>query len=219
MCYTNSYKEVDTMVAQSEIQNKEQKIEAMLGEIFKILNVTPTESNKDTAHRVAKMWVNEVFRNDVEPEFKKWLEDSLKAFPYNKFSNAAMIITTVPFHAFCEHHLLPFSGKVQLGYIPNDKIIGLSKIPRIVDFWCHTPQLQEKLCSDIISTFVDYLKPKFVCVRIVAEHSCVACRGIERECKTDTFNYFSSFSNFTESGNEFNQRALDDFFRRAGESL
>ena len=207
------------MVAQSEIIKKEQKIEELLNEIFKILNVTKTDSNEDTAHRVAKMWVNEVFRNDVEPDFEKWLKDNLKSFPYDNKFNTSMVITTVPFHAFCEHHLLPFSGKVQLGYLPNDKVIGLSKIPRIVDFWCHTPQLQEKLCSDILNTFVTYLEPNFACVRVIAEHSCVACRGIERDCKTDTFNYYSSSYGISNVGSEFVRRNIDDFFKRVGESL
>ena len=207
------------MVAQSEIFEKEQKIEALLNEIFKILNVTKTDSNEDTAHRVAKMWVNEIFRNDVEPKFESWLRDNLKSFPYDTKFNTSMVITTVPFHAFCEHHLLPFSGKVQLGYLPSDKVIGLSKIPRIVDFWCHTPQLQEKLCSDILNTFVTYLEPNFACVRVIAEHSCVACRGIERDCKTDTFNYYSNSYGISNAGSDFVRRNIDDFFKRVGESL
>ena len=207
------------MVAQSEIIKKEQKIEELLNKIFKILNVTKTASNEDTAHRVAKMWVNEVFRNDVEPDFEKWLKDNLKSFPYDNKFNTSMVITTVPFHAFCEHHLLPFSGKVQLGYLPSDRVIGLSKIPRIVDFWCHTPQLQEKLCSDILDTFVTYLEPKFACVRVIAEHSCVACRGIEKDCKTDTFNYYSNSYGLSNADSDFVRRNIDDFFKRVGESL
>ena len=209
--------EADIMITHTEKLNKEQKIEALLNEAFKILNVTPTESNSDTASRIARMWVNEVFRNNVEPEFKSWLCKNLKDFPYDNKFNTSMVITTVPFHAFCEHHLLPFSGKVQLGYLPSNKVIGLSKIPRIVDFWCHTPQLQEKLCSDILNTFVTYLEPNFACVRVIAEHSCVACRGIERDCKTDTFNYYSNDYEIADAGSEFVRRNIDDFFKRVGE--
>lgn len=203
------------MVTVDEIQRmcKEEKIEALLREIFSTLNVVDTESNHDTARRVAKMWVNEIFRNDVNESFKEQLWDNLKSFPNENKFNSELIITTVPFHAFCEHHLLPFSGKVQLGYLPNERVIGLSKIPRIVDFWCHTPQLQEKLCSDILSTFVEYLEPNFACVRVIAEHSCVACRGIERDCQTDTFNFYSK--GIDETNVNYH---LDNFFKRVGES-
>ena len=136
--------------------------------------------------------------------------ENIKVFPNGNTYSDELIIVTVPFHAFCEHHLLPFSGKVQIGYIPKDKIIGLSKIPRIVDFWCHTPQLQEKLCNDILNTLVDVTEPIFACVRVIAEHTCVACRGIERECETDTYSVYSENILVSE------ERHLTDFFRRVG---
>lgn len=195
------------MEINNEILEKEQIIEKLLKEAFNLLNVSDTESNRDTPKRVAKMWVREIFRNNMSDKPYNDLMDSLKTFP-NSMRSDELIITTVPFHAFCEHHLLPFSGKVQIGYVPNEKIIGLSKIPRIVDYLCHTPQLQEKLCTDILDMLSAYLEPKFACVRIIAEHSCVACRGIERDCQTDTFKCYGDTAQ--------NVYYCDNFFKRVG---
>lgn len=197
------------MATLDEITVKEEKIEAKLKEIFEIMGVKETDSNIGTAHRVAKMWVREIFRNDTSDKFKEELDSCIKTFNPVSHRNQ-MIVTTVPFHAFCEHHLLPFSGKAQIGYVPSTKIIGLSKIPRIVDYLCHEPQLQEKLCSDIVDLMKEYLNPTFVCVRLIAEHSCVACRGIEKDCETDTFDYSSNFV----VGSSLEQKYVDEFFRR-----
>ena len=188
---------------------KEMKIADYLDRIFDLLGVERTESNEQTSLRVARMWNREIFRNGSN---KLNLEDEVTMTTFNGDSSMGLIISKVPFHAFCEHHLLPFSGYIQIGYVPSKRIIGLSKIPRIVDFWCHQPQLQEKLGKDILDTLKERLDPIFCVVRVVAEHSCVACRGIETDCETDTL--CCNWRNLLEE--DPNETYLNEFLMRVG---
>ena len=186
---------------------KEMEIADHLDKIFDLLGVERTESNEQTSLRVARMWNREVFRNGSN---KLNLRDEVTVTTFKGEPDMGLVITKVPFHAFCEHHLLPFSGEVQIGYVPNTRIIGLSKIPRIVDFWCHQPQLQEKLGKDILNTLKELLDTNYCVVRVIAEHSCVACRGIETDCQTDTLTEYCV-------GIDFNPEAwLNEFLTRVG---
>lgn len=187
--------------------NKEMKIADHLDKIFDLLGVERTESNEQTSLRVARMWNREIFRNGSN---NLTLKDEVTATTFNGDPDMGLIITKVPFHAFCEHHLLPFSGVVQIGYVPNTRIIGLSKIPRIVDFWCHQPQLQEKLGKDILNTLKELLDTKYCVVRVIAEHSCVACRGIETDCETDTLTEYCADIDYRPD------LWLEEFLRRVG---
>ena len=98
---------------------------------------------------------------------------------FNEQSNDEMVIVKdIPFYSMCEHHLLPFFGKAHIGYIPSDnKIIGLSKLARIVDNFAKKPQEQERLTSDIADFLNDNLQPKGVAVIMEAEHMCMTKRG------------------------------------------
>ena len=98
---------------------------------------------------------------------------------FNEQSNDEMVIVKdIPFYSMCEHHLLPFFGKAHIGYIPSDyKIIGLSKLARIVDNFAKKPQVQERLTSDIADILNDNLQPKGVAVIMEAEHMCMTMRG------------------------------------------
>ena len=98
---------------------------------------------------------------------------------FNEQSNDEMVIVKdIPFYSMCEHHLLPFFGKAHIGYIPSDnKIIGLSKLARIVDNFAKKPQVQERLTSDIADLLNDNLQPKGVAVIMEAEHMCMTMRG------------------------------------------
>ena len=193
-------------------KGNEQKITEYLQKAFDLMGVIPTESNEQTALRVARMWNREIFRNVSQ---RLDLRDEVSVTTFEGDSDLGLIISKVPFHAFCEHHLLPFSGYVQIGYVPRNRIIGLSKIPRIVDFWCHQPQLQEKLGKDILSTLKERLDPVFCVVRVVAEHSCVACRGIETDCETDTLTYDSA-PDYTCDNKASNSWWLSEFMTRVG---
>ena len=91
-----------------------------------------------------------------------------------------VIVKDIPFYSMCEHHLLPFFGMAHIGYIPSDnKIIGLSKLARIVNNFAKKPQVQERLTSDIADFLNDNLQPKGVAVIMEAEHMCMTMRGVK----------------------------------------
>lgn len=121
--------------------------------------------------RVANMY-EEIFAGLTEDP-----KQHIKLF--NEQSNDEMVIVKdIPFYSMCEHHLLPFFGKAHIGYIPSDnKIIGLSKLARIVDNFAKKPQVQERLTSDIADFLNDNLQPKGVAVIMEAEHMCMTMRG------------------------------------------
>lgn len=152
-------------------------------EISSLLGIEVTDSNKDTPYRVAKMYVREVFKNRSDSTIS--LNSLMKTFK-NEGTNMPVTVKGIPFSSMCEHHWMPFIGKVSVTYIPNDTIIGLSKIPRVVKFFSKRPQLQERLTTDIGQYLVDLLHPKFLRVSVVATHTCVLCRGIESPAETET---------------------------------
>ena len=125
----------------------------------------------ETPKRVANMY-EEIFAGLTEDP-----KQHIKLF--NEQSNDEMVIVKdIPFYSMCEHHLLPFFGKAHIGYIPSDnKIIGLSKLARIVDNFAKKPQVQERLTSDIADFLNDNLQPKGVAVIMEADHMCMTMRG------------------------------------------
>ena len=103
-------------------------------------------------------------------------------------NNEMVIEKDITFYSVCEHHLLPFYGKVHVAYIPDGKVVGLSKIARTVEVYARRPQIQEQMTAQIADAFVEYLKPKGVMVMIEAEHMCMTMRGIKKPgSKTVTY--------------------------------
>lgn len=163
----------------------EELIKYHLEEIMKLLGIEETESNKDTPKRIAKMWVRELFENINLNNYDDFI-DSLTTFPAEGYKDL-VLMRNMPFNSMCEHHFLPFSGKVSVAYIPKDRIIGLSKIPRIVRYFSKMPQLQERFTKNIGDTLDIVLGfPKLIIVRVEADHQCVKCRGAESDCSTVT---------------------------------
>lgn len=159
------------------------KISEHIKEISSLLGIEVTPSNQDTPYRVAKMYVREVFEN-IDNDLDK-LKQQMKLFD-NEGTTTPVTVKDVPFNSMCEHHWLPFMGTVSVSYIPDKKIIGLSKIPRVVKFFSKKPQLQERLTNEIGQFLVELLKPKFLCVSMTATHTCVLCRGAESPAETET---------------------------------
>jgi GTP cyclohydrolase I len=92
-----------------------------------------------------------------------------------------VLVRDVEFHSLCEHHLLPFFGRVHVAYLPGDRIIGLSKIPRIVDLYARRLQVQERITEQVADALVELLEPKGVVVLAEARHLCMAMRGVEKQ--------------------------------------
>ena len=149
-----------------------ERIQNAVREILIAVGENPDrEGLLETPNRGANMY-EEIFAGLTEDP-----KQHIKLF--NEQSNDEMVIVKdIPFYSMCEHHLLPFFGKAHIGYIPSDnKIIGLSKLARIVDNFAKKPQVQERLTSDIADFLNDNLQPKGVAVIMEAEHMCMTMRG------------------------------------------
>ena len=132
------------------------------------------ESLSGTPYRVAKMYVKELFYG-LDPKNKP----RLSVFP-NKYGYKKMLVEhNINIDSSCEHHFLPITGHAHIGYMPEDKVIGLSKINRLVDYYAHRPQVQERLCLQILNDLQETLETKNVIVVIHAKHLCVSSRGIK----------------------------------------
>ena len=115
-----------------------------------------------------------------------------------------VIVKDIEFYSLCEHHMLPFFGKMHVAYIPNGKVIGLSKIPRIVDVFARRLQVQERLTQEVASTIMEAINPKGVGVIATAKHFCMMMRGVEKQhSDTVTSTMLGCFRNNRETRNEF----------------
>jgi len=126
------------------------------------------EGLKETPERVARMW----------EEFEKMRRFDMKLFEEFGSYNEMVLVKDIRFYSFCEHHLLPFFGKVHVAYIPNGKISGLSKLVRAVRAFSLRPQVQERLTEEIADFLERELQPKGVGVVVEAEHLCMSMRGV-----------------------------------------
>jgi GTP cyclohydrolase I len=158
------------------------------------------ESLSGTPYRFAKMYVKELFYG-LNPNSKP----KLSVFP-NKYGYKKMLIEhNITIDSSCEHHFLPITGHAHIGYIANEKVIGLSKINRLVDYYSHRPQVQERLCLQILNDLQETLNTKSVIVVLNAKHLCVSSRGIkDKDSSTTTIEFGGYFENI-ESRNEFFQ--------------
>ena len=128
-----------------------------------------------TPSRVAKAW--EFFSRG----YKQDIEEIINGAIFNEDAKDMVIVRDVEFFSLCEHHLLPFFGKVHVGYIPNGKVIGLSKIPRIIDMYSRRLQVQERLTHQIADAIKSVLDPKGVAVVMEGRHMCMQMRGVEKQ--------------------------------------
>jgi GTP cyclohydrolase IA len=127
----------------------------------------------------------------------------LKSAMFKESYNEMVIVKDIELYSLCEHHILPFFGKAHIAYIPNGQIVGLSKIPRIVDVFARRLQVQERLTEQILDCINDTLKPQGVAVVIEASHMCMMMRGVQKQNSvTTTSGFRGSFKNM-ETRNEF----------------
>jgi len=158
------------------------------------------ESLSGTPYRYAKMYVEELFYG-LNPANKP----RLSTFP-NKYGYQKLLVERdIVVDSSCEHHFLPICGFAHIGYIPNDKVIGLSKLNRLVDYYSHRPQVQERLCMQIHRDLVETLETQDVIVAISAKHLCVSSRGIQDKSSSTTTVEFSGAFEDIRSRKEFFQ--------------
>lgn len=163
---------------------KEQIIETSVACILTALGVDLAgDSYAETPYRVAKMYTKELFSS-----IGKKPEIDITTFS-NKSYKHYVSMKGIPYYSTCSHHLMPFFGKVDIAYFPsqeNSRIIGLSKLPRIIKFLSRKPQVQEEFTNEIAEFIFKELKPTGILVRVTGLHTCVSARGAEVESEVTT---------------------------------
>jgi len=130
-------------------------------------------------------------------------EEVLKSALFDEDYSEMVIVKDIELYSLCEHHILPFFGKAHIAYIPNGKIVGLSKIPRVVDIFSRRLQVQERLTDQIVNTINRVLKPEGVAVVIEASHMCMMMRGVQKQNSVTTTSAFRGTFKNMETRNEF----------------
>ena len=133
------------------------------------------EGLRDTPKRVEQSF--RFLTSGYEADVDATLNNALFTVDYNEM----VIVKDIDFYSLCEHHLLPFFGKCHVAYIPNGKVVGLSKIPRLVDIYARRLQVQERLTNQIANTLLEKINPVGVAVVTEATHLCMAMRGVEKQ--------------------------------------
>jgi len=157
------------------------------------------DSLSGTPHRVAKMFIQEIF-SGLDPKNKPKMSVFENSYHYDKM----LVEANISFNSTCEHHFLPIVGKAHIGYVSSGKVIGLSKLNRIVDYYSRRPQVQERLIMQIFNELKTVLETDNVIVVMEATHLCVSSRGIKDE---------SSYTSTIQYGGVFNEKEnRNDFF-------
>jgi GTP cyclohydrolase I len=130
-------------------------------------------------------------------------KESLEGAMFKEDYKEMVIIKDIELYSLCEHHMLPFFGKAHIAYIPNGHIVGLSKIPRVVDVFARRLQVQERLTEQILDCINDTLKPQGVAVVIEASHMCMMMRGVQKQNSTTTTSGFRGAFKESNTRNEF----------------
>jgi len=151
-----------------------ERIAAAMREILLAAGEDPDrEGLRDTPQRVARMYEELLggLHDDPSRHFRAVFEER-----YDEM----VVVRDIAFQSMCEHHLLPFMGKAHVAYIPDGRLVGISKIARVVDCFAHRPQVQERLTNQIADLIMEQLAPKGVAVVLEAQHTCMIIRGVKK---------------------------------------
>lgn len=188
-----SYKTLEEYAIQTtdELKNNYNKILQQLGEN------TDREGLLKTPERAAKamQFLTQGYGQDAT--------QIIKSAMFKEDYNEMVIVKDIELYSLCEHHMLPFFGKAHIAYIPNGYIVGLSKLPRIVDVFARRLQVQERLTFDILECINNTLNPQGVAVVIEASHMCMMMRGVQKQNSTTTTSGFRGQFEKIETRNEF----------------
>ena len=175
------------------------KVEKLIHELLLELGEDPKrEGLIKTPKRVARSWeyITKGYTQDVQ--------DVINGAVFHEDARGMVIVRDIEFYSMCEHHLLPFFGVAHIGYIPDKKLLGLSKLPRIVDIFARRLQLQERLTQQIADTLFEILEPKGLGVVMEARHMCMQMRGVEKsQSLTTTSAVLGEFHEDAETREEF----------------
>ena len=150
------------------------RIERAVREILAAVGEDPDrEGLQETPSRVARMYAELLCGLHDDPR------EHLQKFFQEKYDEV-VLVRDISFNSLCEHHLLPFMGKAHIGYLPDGKVVGLSKLARVVEVISHRPQVQERMTEDIANLLLEELGAKGVAVVVEATHSCMTIRGVRK---------------------------------------
>lgn len=193
-------------------RSDDEKMEIISGKFKEIMEVMGLDLRDDsiqgTPKRVAKMFVKEIF-SGLNPANKPDVTLFENIYGYDKM----LVEKNISFHSFCEHHFLPIIGTAHIAYIPKDKVVGLSKINRLVKYFAKRPQVQERLTRQILESFKAELFTEDVAVVIEAKHLCVCARGVEDVTSTTVTSFFSGKLDEQEYKKEFLTYVKNDFIK------
>jgi GTP cyclohydrolase I len=150
-------------------------IEKLIRSLLKEIGENPDrEGLLDTPKRVAKAY------EETLSGYKKKAKDIIRTFDSDGYDEI-VICKDIEFYSFCEHHMLPFYGKVHIAYLPDKRVLGLSKLARIVDIYAHRLQIQEQMTKQISDSIMEVLQPKGVGVIVEGKHLCMMMRGVQKQ--------------------------------------
>ena len=182
------------------MSDKEKKrLEEITKELLGLIGEDSTRQGLiKTPKRVAESW------KFLSQGYHQNLNEIINEAIFDESAKDMIIVKDIEFYSLCEHHLIPFYGKAHVGYIPNGKIIGLSKIPRIIDFYARRLQVQERLTNQIATCIQDLLNPKGVAVVMEGRHFCMLMRGVQKQNSiASTSSMLGAFKDKSTTRNEF----------------
>jgi len=182
---------LDTLPITEEIKGHYSEVISLLGED------TNREGLVKTPERASKAMKFLTEGYEMDPQ------QILQSAMFKENYNEMVIVKDIELYSLCEHHMLPFFGKAHIAYIPNGHIVGLSKIPRVVDVFARRLQVQERLTEQILDCINDTLQPEGVAVVIEASHMCMMMRGVQKQNSTTTTSGFRGSFKETDTRNEF----------------
>ena len=182
------------------MSDKEKKrLEEITKELLGLIGEDSTRQGLiKTPKRVAESW------KFLSQGYHQNLDEIINEAIFDESAKDMIIVKDIEFYSLCEHHLIPFYGKAHVGYIPDGKIIGLSKIPRIIDFYARRLQVQERLTNQIATCIQDLLNPKGVAVIMEGRHFCMLMRGVQKQNSiASTSSMLGAFKDKSTTRNEF----------------
>ncbi|WP_430929104.1 GTP cyclohydrolase I FolE [Polaribacter marinivivus] len=175
-------------------EKKKEKISILFEEIMNVMGLDLTDDSlKGTPKRVAKMYIDEIF-SGLNPANKPKVALFDNKYQYNQM----LVEKNITFYSNCEHHFVPIIGKAHVAYISSGKVIGLSKLNRIVQYYAKRPQVQERLTNQIAEELKGILETDDVAVIIDAKHLCVSSRGVKDDTSSTVTSYFGGKFNTQE---------------------
>ncbi len=160
----------------TELKSEKASVESAVIEILTAVGEDPgREGLIDTPNRVSRMY--EELLSGYSTDAVALLNNALFDAEYDEM----VVVSGIEFHSLCEHHMLPFSGEANVGYLPGSKVVGLSKIPRIVDMYARRLQVQERMTKQIAETISTLVEPRGVGVVLKASHMCSTVRGVRKQ--------------------------------------